>query len=190
MVIPALRRRKRKDVSRLPIGIMLLALLAIAAIVLGLLALRGSTGPSASVGAPISLEGVGAYDPYGDNGREHDDDAPKVTDRNPSTYWTTERYNSFTKAGVGVVLDANGLVQLSRVTVVTDTPGFTAEIRATNVFGGVTQAVSKKHTVGRRTVFEIDPTGPKQYYVIWITKLPPGLIYAHVNEARAFGTST
>ena len=189
MVIPALRRRKRKGVSRLPIGIMLLALLAIAAIVLGLLALRGSTGPSGSVGAPISLDGIGAYDPYGDGG-EHDKDAPKVTDRNPSTYWPTETYNSFAKAGVGVVLDAGSLVQVSRVTVVTDTPGFTAEIRATNVFGGQTQAVSKKHTVGRRTVFAIDPLGPKQYYVIWITKLPPALDYAHVNEARAFGTST
>src|SRR5437588_3374612 len=41
MVIPRARPRQRKQTPRLPVGIILLALLAIAAIVLGLLALRG-----------------------------------------------------------------------------------------------------------------------------------------------------
>src|SRR5207302_444719 len=78
MVIPRARPRQRKQTPRLPVGIILLALLAIAAIVLGLLALRGSTNPSKPIGAQVSISGLGAYDPFGD-GTEHDDKAPAAT---------------------------------------------------------------------------------------------------------------
>ena len=114
---------------------------------------------------------------------------PKLTDGNPATYWTTERYNdapSLGKPGVGVVVDAGKVVQLSRIVVKTDTPGFTAQIKATNVEGGTPQPISESKTVGSRTVFELNETAPMRYYVIWITRLPSGLSYAHVNEVRAF----
>jgi tRNA A-37 threonylcarbamoyl transferase component Bud32 len=192
MVVPAAQRLRqglpRKRVSPLPLLIGLLGALAIAAVVVGLLTLRGD-GQNVPVGAPITIAGVGAYDPYGDG--EHDADAPKATDRNPLTYWTTEDYNSgfegVKKAGVGLVLDATTVVQLSRVTVVTDTPGFTAEIRATNIQGTPGQKVSESRVVGRTTRFDISEPAPKQFYVVWITKLAPGGHFAHVNEVRAFG---
>ena len=193
MVVPAAQRlqkqRHRKRVSPLPLLIGLLGALAIAAVVIGLLTLRGD-GQNVPVGAPITIDGVGAYDPYGD-GTEHDADAPKATDRNVLTYWTTEDYNSglegVKKAGVGLVLDATSVVQLSRITVVTDTPGFTAEIRATNIQGTPGQKVSDSRVVGRTTKFDIKVPTPKRFYVVWITKLAPGGHFAHVNEVRAFG---
>jgi hypothetical protein len=108
-----------------------------------------------------------------------------------ATYWTTEDYNSglegVKKAGVGLVLDTTSLVQLSRITIVTDTPGFTAEIRATNIEGTPGQKVSDSRVVGRTTRFAIHQSAPKQFYVVWITKLAPGGHFAHVNEVRAFG---
>jgi len=85
------------------------------------------------------------------------------------------------------VLDARGAVQLSRITILTDTPGFRAEIRATNIQGGPTQKVSDNKVVGRTTRFQINQPAPKRFYVIWITKLAPGGHFAHVNEVRAFG---
>jgi hypothetical protein len=88
---------------------------------------------------------------------------------------------------VGVVVDAHGPVDVTRVTVITDTPGFTAEIRATNLLG-TARAVSDKKTVRRRTAFDIDADAPKRYWIVWITKLPPDRNYAHVNEVRAFGS--
>jgi serine/threonine-protein kinase len=193
MVVPAAQRlqqrRSRKRVSPLPLLIGLVGALAIAAVVIGLLTLRGG-GQNVPVGAPITMAGAGAYDPYGD-GTEHDADAPRATDRNPLTYWTTEDYNSglegVKKAGVGLVLDATSVVQLSRITVVTDTPGFTAEIRATNIEGTPGQKVSDSRVVGRTTRFDISEPAPKQFYVIWITKLAPDGHFAHVNEVRAFG---
>jgi serine/threonine protein kinase len=190
-VIPTPRQRSRKRVSRLPVGIMLLALAAIAAIVLGLLTLGGINNEK-SVGTPISLSGIASYDPYGVDKVEHPEKAPNVVDHNPATYWSTERYNGNTlnKAGVGVVVDAHGVVTLSVLTVVTDTPGFTAEILATNVLGGAAQPVSDSRVVGTTTRFAIHQTGgPKRYYIVWITKLPPGRGYAHVNEVSASGTS-
>jgi tRNA A-37 threonylcarbamoyl transferase component Bud32 len=193
MVVPAAQRlqkpRHRKRVTPLPLLIGLLGALAIAAVVIGLLTLRGD-GQNVPVGAPIAIDGAGAYDPYGD-GTEHDADAPKATDGNVLTYWTTEDYNSglegVKKAGVGLVLDATSVVQLSRITVVTDTPGFTAEIRATNIQGTPGQKVSDSLVVGRTTKFDIKVPTPKRFYVVWITKLAPGGHFAHVNEVRAFG---
>jgi eukaryotic-like serine/threonine-protein kinase len=182
--------RRKKSVSGWPVGIALLGLTAVAAIVVGLLTLGGKIKGTPHVGAVVPISGVGAYDPYGDNRSEHDADAPKATDQNQSTFWTTEEYRdapSLGKPGVGVVLDAGGLAHLSRVTVVTDTPGFTAEIQATNNLGATPQTVSDRRVVGHSTAFEIKSGAPERYYIVWITKLPPDHNYAHVNEVRAFG---
>jgi serine/threonine-protein kinase len=193
MVVPAARRvqqqRRRQPVSRLPLLVGLLGALAIAAVVLGLLTFHRG-GQAAPIGAAITIAGIGAYDPYGD-GREHDAAAINATDRNPQTYWPTEDYNSglagVKKPGVGLVLDARWVVQLSRITVMTDTPGFSAEIRATNVQGTSGQKVSDNLVVGRTTRFAIHQLAPMRFYVIWITKLARGGHFAHVNEVRAFG---
>jgi eukaryotic-like serine/threonine-protein kinase len=197
MVVPAVRRLARqparRSVPRLPLGIGVLALVAIAGIVIGLVTLGGNNGQKkSSAGSPVSLTGVGAYDPYGD-GSEHDSEAPKATDGNLATYWYTETYHdapSLGKPGVGLVLDAHAPTQVSRIILRTDTPGFAAQIRATNILGGASQQVSDRRVVSARTTFDVRASGgPKRYYIIWITRLPQDSNVAHVNEVRAFGTS-
>jgi eukaryotic-like serine/threonine-protein kinase len=194
MVIPSARRAapRRRQISRWPIAIGLVALLAVAAIVIGLLASRGSdNGGTPAANKRVQIAGVTSYDPFGDNKEENSAAAINATDRNPTTYWSTERYNdapSLDKPGVGVVLDAGTLVQLAQLTVVTDTPGFTAQIEATNTQGGAPEKVSDSKIVGGTTTFDISSNGPKQFYVIWITKLPPSDQVAHVNEVRAFSS--
>jgi serine/threonine-protein kinase len=192
MVVPAAQRlrpqKHRKPVSPVPLLIGLVGALAIAAVIVGLLTLRGG-GQKVPVGKPISVAGAGAYDPYGD-GTEHDSEAPNATDGKLSTYWATEKYNSglegVHKAGVGLVLDAISAVQLSRITVVTDTPGFTAEIRATNISGTLGQKISDSRVLARTTRFAIKQSAPKRYYIVWITKVAAG-VPEHVNEVHAFG---
>jgi eukaryotic-like serine/threonine-protein kinase len=189
MVIPARRRRPKRQVSRWPIFVGLLALVAIAAIVVGLLTLGGTSGKKSEAATVFPVTGATSYDPFGPDKTEHSEAVPNVTDGSLSTYWSTEHYNdapSLGKPGVGVVVDAGKVVQLSRIVLDTDTPGFTAQVEATNVEGGTPTPISAKQTVGGRTSFELHPTAPMRYYVIWITKLPPGLSYAHVNEVRAF----
>jgi eukaryotic-like serine/threonine-protein kinase len=191
MVIPARQRaaRRRKPVSRWAIAIAALALLAIAAIVLGLLTLGDEDGEAPAAATHVPITGVTSYDPYASDQDEHSDRAGNATDGKAATYWPTETYredNMAGKKGVGVVVDAGRPVTLSRMTVVTDTPGFKAEIDATNVEGGTPVKVSDNKVVGRTTTFDIHESAPKRYYVVWITNLAPGGHYAHVNEMRAF----
>jgi serine/threonine-protein kinase len=192
MVIPSARRapKRRRKMSRWPIVIGVLALLAIAAIVIGLLAISGtnnSTPPPSNT--HVELTGITSYDPFGDNKTENTPAAPNITDGNQATYWSTEHYNdapSLDKPGVGVVVDAGRVVQLTRMTIVTDTPGFTAQIQATNTEGATPETVSPSKVVGTTTSFDVSANGPKRYYVIWITRLPQDRNYAHVNEVRGF----
>jgi hypothetical protein len=127
---------------------------------------------------------VTGYDPYGNNHAEHDEDAGKATDGSVGTYWTTEHYESFTKPGVGLVLAAPRAEQVTRVTVRTDTPGFTARIEAGSSQSGPFPPVSPLRTVGSTTTFPVHG-GAARYYVVWITKLDG---VAHVNEVTAAGS--
>lgn len=173
----------------------LLALVAAAAIVAGVLALGGSNhgtpGGGGATAAVVPIRGVGSYDPTSDggDGSEHNDSVAKATDGNPSTYWTTDIYNSQSfgglKPGVGLVLDAGKAVALKSLTVTTDTPGFTAKIQAGNSASGPFADDSSAQTASGTTTFTLRGT-PARYYLVWLTSLPPGGT-AHVNEVRARG---
>jgi eukaryotic-like serine/threonine-protein kinase len=147
----------------------------------------GSSSSAAAHAHPVSLSGVGAWDPQGGDG-EHDSDAPRAADGNPVTYWGTEHYQSFDKPGVGVVLEAPSAVRLKSVTVTTDTPGFTAEIQSgPSAHGQFGTVVSPSRVVGTRTRFPIQSSKTAKFYLVWITQLPPGSDTAHVNEVSAVG---
>jgi serine/threonine-protein kinase len=169
----------------------LLVLLAVAAIVGGVLGLGGSKGgqtgnPPAGGGTPVALAGVTGYDPHGTGG-EHDGDAPKATDGSLSSFWTTEHYNSAAfgglKDGVGLVVDAGRTAALRRLAVATDTPGFTAQILAGNSASGPFTADSSAQSVGSSTTFALSGHSAR-YYVVWITNLG-SQSFAHVNEVKA-----
>ena len=83
------------------------------------------------------------------------------------------------------MLDAGDVAQLSRVTVVTDTPGFTAEIRtlSSTDASGPGPLDSDARSVGSSTVFPLLGKSSR-YYVVWITNLG-GQSSVHVNEVRA-----
>jgi eukaryotic-like serine/threonine-protein kinase len=191
MIVPPAPRaheRERKRVSRWAIAIAVAAVLAIAAIVVGLLALDANNDGESASARPIGVQGVITYDPPPGDGHEHNERVGLATDGNLSTYWTTEEYRAFTKPGVGLVLDAGRPVQVSTLRVRSDTPGFIALIRAGNNESGPFRVVSATKTVGSATSFQVKTTSPAEYYVIWITRLPPGFDHAHVNEVRGFGT--
>ncbi len=178
----------RPDRSVWPVIITLVSLIAIGAIVAGLLKFRGDGTPAQANGRPIPLSGVTSYDPYGDNKTEHSDQVHLTTDHNPSTFWSTEQYRSFDKPGVGIVLDAGSPLVISSLRLRTDTPGYAAEIRAGNNLAGPFSPVSSSGTVAAVTTFELHVTEPMEYYVVWITKLAAGSDVAHVGEVTALGS--
>jgi serine/threonine-protein kinase len=195
---PARPHRRRSGVSPWPLLLVLAALIviggAIAAVVLssgtGVFSIHNSnSGGGGGGGTAVQLKAVTAYDPFGSPpGQEHNADAPKATDGDAGTYWETETYHStfaqLGKPGVGLVLDAKSSVQLHQLGIATATPGFTAVIRAGDSEGSFPDTASASQTVSSGTQFTI--TGGKhRYYVIWITKLPPGGQSVRINEVKA-----
>ena len=193
-------RRVRKPRSRphmSPLALLLVGLLCAAAVA-GYAIVHssggGTPGSGGSASAPITgtvpLQGVTAYDPFGDPpGQEHNAEAPKATDSDPNSYWETELYHStfaqLGKPGVGLVLDAGSAVQLHRLGIATSTPGFTAEIKAgDSAAGPFPDVVSAPRTAGSQTIFTISG-GKHRYYVVWITQLPAGYQFVHINDVSA-----
>jgi eukaryotic-like serine/threonine-protein kinase len=177
------RRRRRRGGVLWPIAAVL-AVLAIAGLAAwGALALRDGDGSPSAANTRIQVSGIQAYDPPPGDGVEHDDEAPQATDGNAETYWTTETYQDFSnsKEGVGLVLDARSEVEPSTITVVSETPGFQAEIRAgASPDGPFEEQVSDSQTVEGETSFELNGARAR-YFVVWITDLDGR---ARINEVR------
>ena len=177
--------------------LVVVALLVLAAVAGGLLAAalllddgvpglpEGAGGGGGDGGeTAVTLRAVTDFDPEGGDG-EHPEDVPAATDGDEATYWTTETYSDFSKSGVGVVLAAASPVSLTRLVITSDTPGFTAEIRAGDRRQGPFEPVSEGQRVSRRASFDLETDGERRFYLVWITD-PNSR--AHVNEARGFAS--
>ena len=184
------RRQRRTRPRRLGVLWPLAAVIGVLAVAglaaLGAMALRDGDGndPQAAASPPIQLTGIGAYDPPPGDQSEHDDEAPLATDRNPESFWRTERYDSglsSIKDGVGLVLDAGETVRPRTVTVTTDTPGFTLEIRAGNGPRGPFETVSSSREIENRVRFNLRDAEAR-YFLVWITELDGS---GHINEVSA-----
>ena len=180
------RRARRRRLS--PWLVLILGLVLIGGALGAYLALRDSGGAGnggGGGGSPVHLVASNAYDPEGD-GQENDSQIAEATDGNPATAWHTEHYSSVAfgnlKKGVGLVLDAGAPVTPRSLTVTTDTPGFTADIKAGPSSSCCFDTVSPSQTVEGRTTFQLSVDTPRRYFLIWITKLPPGTLRAGVSE--------
>jgi eukaryotic-like serine/threonine-protein kinase len=178
---PGPRRRQR----RRRFAPLLLALLVVGAgaIALGLILAGRDGGGSGAVGSigGVKLTAFEDYDPQGDQS-EHPESVANATDGDVSTFWTTETYRTFSKPGVGLILDAGKAVSIEHLQIVSDEPGFTAEILAGDNPTGGFVPFSEEQEIGRRTTLELAGGKSYRYYVVWITD--PNR-RAHVNEVRA-----
>jgi serine/threonine-protein kinase len=183
---PARPRRRR------PLAYALLALAVAGAAFAAVLLLgggghdQGGSGGGGS-GATVHLHGVG--DAYSNPGHpdSHANTAASATDGSAATSWMTQTYGDQAfgglLTGLGLVLDAGSAVKLAHLTVSTPTAGFTAEIQAGDTPTGPFAADSASQTVNGTTTFTLDGK-TAQYYVVWITQLPPGNS-AEISEVKA-----
>ncbi len=184
---PVVARPRAQRGSPWPIALLVLAAALLAAVAVAFLVQGGKKqAKHVAPRAPVHLAGTTAFDPFGSNKVEHDADAPKATDRDPGSYWTTEHYNGgvLGKQGVGLVLDAGRIAQIERLGVVTDTPGFQAVVRAGSSPHGPWHDVSASQTVAERTQFVLRDARAR-FFEMWITRLGGGYDAAHVNEVLA-----
>jgi predicted Ser/Thr protein kinase len=190
------RRRRTRRWSPWPLLLSLIAVLALAVIVVAAVALYRNEGIGDVVGVeiggppapkPVKLTAMHSYDPFGDDRQEHDSEVGNAVDNDRATFWLTSRYRygngDLGKPGVGFVVNAPG-GKLKRLTVITDTPGFRAEIQASGSPTTGFAPVSETKVAARTTTFDLeDSDGP--FYLIWIKKLAPDAGAAHVNEVKA-----
>ncbi len=145
-----------------------------------------ATGSGATIGGAIRLTAVSAFDPEGD-GHENDGQVPLATDRSVSTAWQTEHYATSDfgnlKSGVGLVLDAGSAVKARSLTILSDTPGYTAVIKAGDSQTGPFADDSASELGGTTTTFDLNGTTAR-YYLVWITMLSPS-DKVSVNEVTA-----
>jgi predicted Ser/Thr protein kinase len=181
MVVPPRPRAKSRRPARAPrrwsiwpLVLLGVGLAAVAGGLSGAILLQGN-GNSETGGAPprptgpVQFTTAAAYDPFGD-GQEHDEAARDAIDGNDATPWMTEHYRSFTKQGVGLVVGANRAVSPKNMTIITDTPGFTAQIRAGDTATGPFHIVSNSRTIANTTAtFSLNGGG--RYFLVWITNL-------------------
>jgi len=187
------RRRQARRVGRLPwvlalAGVALLA--AVGATFLfggsGIVHGRHHAGGAGAGESSVRLHAAGNYDPDG-SPDSHANTASAATDGNPGTSWYTQTYFSSQfgglKSGLGLVLDAGKRTKLSQLTVDTPTPGFVAVVRAGASPSGPFTDDSTSQQVGPATTFRLRGADA-QYYVVWITQLPPGG-KAEISEVAA-----
>jgi serine/threonine protein kinase len=188
--------------GRLALALVLLCVAAAAAVLL--LAANHThrgTGSTPGIARPAgtSVVSVGAasahdYDPFGTpDHSEHPEQAPAVVDRNPSTTWSTESYdNGLQKPGVGIYVDAAPKVSAVRMAITTPTPGWQGAVyvAADTVPPAMGPGWKKVGDVGTaRTTNQVplDTAGHAfRYYLVWITKLPPGQRSAAIGEIELF----
>src|SRR4051794_15965480 len=185
----ATRRRRRPTALYVLLALLVAGAAFAAVVLLGGAGHHGGGSGGGSPGTAVHLEGVG--DAYSNAGHPdaHANTAGYATDDSASTSWMTQTYGDQTfgglLTGLGLVLDAGRSTKLSHVTVTTPTPGFTAEIQAGDSSTGPFAADSSSQPVDGTTTFTLDGK-TAQYYVVWITQLPPQR-FAQISEVT--GTS-
>ena len=140
---------------------------------------------------PVSVARVDDFDPHGGDG-EHAYETSFAADGDRSTEWTTERYDSplqlLGKPGVGLVFDLGEPRRIDRVRVMSNSPGFSFELRSANQPGADETAfdeVTAKSNAGTVTTLQIDSVTAR-YWLVWITTLPSDG-NASISEVRFLG---
>ncbi len=161
----------------------------------GAQATRNITPPANSGLKPISLKQANAndFDPSGGDG-EHPEQVKFVVDGEKSTTWGTERYDGGTlnaKPGVGIYVVADPSVAARAIEVLSATKGWSGAIYVARSgpptdIEGWTKLADVRSARAKLSI-DLDTAGNRYgYYLVWITKLPPGGNRVELQEIRLF----
>jgi tRNA A-37 threonylcarbamoyl transferase component Bud32 len=161
----------------------------------GAQATRNIAPPPNSGLKAISLKQANAhdFDPSGDD-REHPEQVKAVVDGEKSTTWATERYDGGTlnnKPGVGVYVVADPSVAARAVEILSATKGWSGAIYVAKsgppkALEGWTK-VADVRSAKAKTSVDLDTARNRfRFYLVWITKLPPGGNRVELQEIRLF----
>jgi serine/threonine-protein kinase len=197
--VPFLVRRRRFSIF-LVVAIVLAAL----GIALWLASRTHHTGQQTALAHvhPIALCSTcaSAYNPYGYGGNtaQNNSTADQAIDGNPNG-WQTQQYYGGTlgKPGVGIYVTAQPGTLAEKVAIDTATPGWNVQIWVSNQTPDPTDwAASGWHLVGSAANVAAAQTIPlntgsraDEYYLVWITSLPPNSKLVSLNLIKLYGVT-
>jgi serine/threonine-protein kinase len=156
---------------------------------------RNIAPPKDSGLKPIALKQSNAkdYDPAGDKS-EHPLEVKFVVDGEKTTTWSTEHYDGGVlnnKPGVGIYVVADPSVAARAIQVLSATKGWSGAIYVAN--SGPPKGIEGWTKLGdvrsakAKTSVTLDTAGNRyRYYLVWVTRLPPGGDKVELQEIRLF----
>ncbi|HWF50597.1 MAG TPA: protein kinase [Solirubrobacteraceae bacterium] len=123
-----------------------------------------------------------AFNPLGTS-PQNPNAAGYAIDNNPADEWTTVTYydHVLLEAGIGIYVDAAPKTPVSDIRILTSTPGFNAQFYASdatpsaNAWPGNWVQVGSQNNIHKNQVIKLSSgSAPHRYWLVWITKLPPG----------------
>jgi serine/threonine-protein kinase len=132
-----------------------------------------------------------AFNPLGTS-PQNPNEAGYAIDNNPVDEWTTVNYydHVLLEAGVGIYVDAAPRTTVSDIRILTTTPGFNAQFYASDstpsptAWPGSWVRVGSQNNIDKNQTIMLHAGGaPHRYWLVWITKLPPGQEYAGLKLA-------
>lgn len=132
-----------------------------------------------------------AFNPLGTT-PQNPNEAGYAIDSNPNDEWTTVNYydHVLLEAGVGIYVDAAPRTTARYIRILTSTPGWNAQIYANDSSpsptawpGGWMQVGSANNIHNNQNIMLHTSGVPHRYWLVWITKLPPGGEYVGLKLA-------
>jgi tRNA A-37 threonylcarbamoyl transferase component Bud32 len=123
-----------------------------------------------------------AFNPLGTS-PQNPGEAGYAIDNNPVDEWTTVTYydHVLLESGIGLYVDAAPKTAVSDIRILTSTPGFNAQFYASDATpsptawpGNWVQVGSQNNIQKNQTIALSSGGAPHRYWLVWITKLPPG----------------
>ena len=143
-----------------------------------------STAPSTSASAapspsasPVTVAGVQAIDPEGDNS-ENNDLAARAIDGDPDTAWRSERYDSpqfgGIKKGVGLAVDLGDPVNVTGVTLTAPGSDGLVEVRSADSpdYNGSSRIAKAGIDGSGHVVLTTGKPVTTRYLIVWFTRAP------------------
>jgi eukaryotic-like serine/threonine-protein kinase len=154
---------------------------------------------------PLAQTAAHDYNPFGTEPENPEKDQSAI-DGDPNTSWSTAHYydgalKKVGGTGVGLYVDAAPNVVAKQIEIQTPTPGFSAQIYVANhidlslPYGNSTPLaargwqgpVGEAPNVHNHTRIQLALAGARyRYYLVWLTKLPPGMQFASLAEITLF----
>ena len=144
---------------------------------------EAAPGGTAALGAgdrpvlPLSQAAIRDFDPQGD-GHERPETVAAAVDGDPSTAWTTERYDSVAfgglKEGVGLLVDLGAPTAVSALELELSDPGISVELRGATSRGtdvGSYRLLAHGRAGGDRLALQLPAGTRKRFYLVWLTDL-------------------